>query len=278
MPFDVGGRYVYLRDDEDGDYWSASWQPVGRPLDSYECRQGLSYTSIGASRNGVRTEMLYFVPPGETLEVWRLRVSNERDVKADISVFSSIEFCLWDAQDDATNFQRNFSTGEVEVIDSVIYHKSEYRERRNHFAYFACSEPLAGFDTQRDTFLGHTGAGTRPKPLNAASPLTPWLTAGRRSGLTTYDSRSRPMRRATSSSCLATRRMLQDEKFDPPGSQTINKARVQPVIDRWTELSERRTGVHGLRDSWDAYLGVLEVTTPDEDTNGWSISGTPTSA
>ena len=153
-PFDVGGRYVYLRDDRDGDYWSPSWQPVQSSLSAYECRQGLSYTTISSSRNDISAEMLYFVPPGETLEVWRLRIQNKRDVPADFSVFSSVEFCLWDAQDDATNFQRNFSVGEVEVVDSVIYHKSEYRERRNHFAYFGCSEPLAGFDTQRDTFLG----------------------------------------------------------------------------------------------------------------------------
>ena len=102
------------------------------------------------------------MPLGESLEVWRLRVRNDRDARANLSVFSSVEFCLWDAQDDAMNFQRNFSVGEVEVVDGVIYHKSEYRERRDHFAYFACSEPLAGFDTQRDDVpRSRTGAGTR---------------------------------------------------------------------------------------------------------------------
>ena len=94
------------------------------------------------------------MPLDETLEIWQLTVTNHRTKPAKLSVFSSIEFCLWDAQDDATNFQRNFSTGQVEVEDGVIYHKTEYRERRNHFAYFACSEKLAGFDTQRDAFLG----------------------------------------------------------------------------------------------------------------------------
>ena len=112
---------------------------------------------------GVRAETLYFVPLGETLEVWRLRVSQRaRRAGATLSVFSSAEFCLWDAQDDATNFQRNYSTGEVEVADGVIYHKTEYRERRDHFAYFACSEPLAGFDTQREAFLGAYRGWDRP--------------------------------------------------------------------------------------------------------------------
>ena len=124
-PLDLGGRYLYLRDETDGDYWSPSWQPTRSLLDAYECRHGLSYTSISSQRRGVHAEMLYFVPPGETLEVWRLRVRNDRDTRADLSVFSLVEFCLWDALDDSTNFQRNYSVGEVEVVDGVIYHKTE---------------------------------------------------------------------------------------------------------------------------------------------------------
>jgi cellobiose phosphorylase len=165
VPADSGGRYLYLRDNRSGEYWSPSWQPTRCDLDSYECRHGLSYTRISSARLGVRAETLYFVPPGETLEVWRLRVRNERGGPADLSVFSSVEFCLWDAQDDATNFQRNYSTGEVEVDGGVIYHKTEYRERRDHFAYFACSEPLAGFDTQREEFLGPYRGWDRPRAV-----------------------------------------------------------------------------------------------------------------
>ncbi|MGA3216906.1 MAG: glycosyl transferase, partial [Acidimicrobiales bacterium] len=132
-PFDLGGRYLYLRDDLDGDYWSPSWQPTRSELEDYKCRHGLSYTEISSKHNGVRAEMLCFVPLGESLEVWRLLVGNEREERAELSIFSALEFCLWDAQDDATNFQRNFSVGEVEVVDGVIYHKTEYRERRDHF-------------------------------------------------------------------------------------------------------------------------------------------------
>jgi cellobiose phosphorylase len=131
VPADSGGRYIYLRDDDSGEYWSPSWQPTQRGLDSYECRHGLAYTQITSRYRGVRAEIRYFVPLDETLEVWRLRVSNERGVPVRVSVFSSVEFCLWDAYDDATNFQRNYSTGEVEVADGVIYHKTEYRERRH---------------------------------------------------------------------------------------------------------------------------------------------------
>src|SRR5687768_2001695 len=161
-PFDLGGRYLYMRDSATGEFWSPTWQPTQTELDEYECRHGLSYTQISAAYRNIKTQVSYFVPLGETLEVWRLRLTNERDSAAELSVFSSVEFCLWDAQDDATNFQRNFSTGQVEVVDGVIYHKTEYRERRDHFAYFACSEPLAGFDTSREAFLGPYRSWDRP--------------------------------------------------------------------------------------------------------------------
>ena len=153
-PFDMGGRYLFLRNNATGDYWSPSWMPTRRKLEDYTCRHGLGYSIIGSTYEGIKVETLYFVPLGETLEVWQLMLTNQRQAAAQLSVFSSIEFCLWDAQDDATNYQRNFNTGQVEVEETAIYHKTEYRERRDHFAYFACSEPLAGFDTQREKFLG----------------------------------------------------------------------------------------------------------------------------
>ena len=174
-PFDYGGRYLYLRDNDTAGFWSPSWQPTRTKLDKYECRHGMGYSIIGSSCHGIETRTTYFVPLGQTLEVWKCQVTNHRKTTAKLSLFSSIEFCLWDAQDDATNFQRNFSTGQVEVENGVIYHKTEYRERRNHFAYFACSEKLAGFDTQRDVFLGkYTGwekpaAVVRGKSFNSVA-------------------------------------------------------------------------------------------------------------
>ena len=158
-PFDVGGRYIYLRDDTAGSdtlgkFWSPSWQPTQHKLEQYSCRHGMGYTTIGSKYIGIEASTRYFVPLGENLEIWQLTVSNHRARPAQLSIFSSIEFCLWDAQDDSTNFQRNFSIGEVEVEDGVIYHKTEYRERRDHFAFFACSEKIAGYDTQREAFLG----------------------------------------------------------------------------------------------------------------------------
>ncbi len=266
-PFDLGGRYVYVRDDATGDYWSPTWQPTRSPLDGYECRHGLSYTRINSARSGIRAETLYFVPLGETLEVWRVRVTNGRDTPAELSLFSSVEFCLWDAQDDATNFQRNFSTGQVEVADGVIYHKTEYRERRDHFAYFACSEPLAGFDTQRDTFLGAYRGWDQPAAVERGAAFDSvahgWAPIGShhvRLALAPGESREVIF-------VLGYAENPRTEKFDPPGSQTLNKRYVRPVIERWLRPDTVAEGFAALGEYWDRLLGGLRVATPDQDTD-----------
>ena len=265
VPGDTGGRYLYLRDDVTGEYWSPSWQPTRTPLDSYECRHGLSYTAIRSSRAGIAAKTVYFIPRGESLEVWRLAVTNDRETAAELSVFSSVEFALWDAQDDTTNYQRNYSTGEVEVVDGVIYHKTEYRERRDHFAYFACSEPLAGFDTQREAFLGpyrgfHEPLGVARGKLGN-SVAHGWSPHGAHHVRLTLE----PGETREVIFLLGYWENPRDAKFEAPG--VINKAAVRPVIDRWLDPRTVRDAFADLRAYWDGLLGVLQVSTPDADSN-----------
>jgi cellobiose phosphorylase len=265
VPGDAGGRYLYLRDDATGEYWSPSWQPTRTPLDSYECRHGLSYTAIRSARSGIAAKTVYFAPRGENLEVWRVTVTNDRPAAAELSLFSSVEFALWDGQDDATNYQRNYSTGEVEVVDGVIYHKTEYRERRDHFAYFACSEPIAGFDTQREAFLGpyrgfHEPLGVERGQLTG-SIAHGWSPHGAhhvRLALEPGETREVIF-------VLGYWENPRDAKFEAPG--VINKSLVRPVIERWLDPRAVRAGFADLRAYWDGLLGVLRVDTPDTDSN-----------
>jgi len=269
VPADTGGRYIYLRDNASGAYWSPSWQPTQRKLDSYECRHGLSYTQISSAYLGIRAQTLYFVPIGETLEVWRLRIRNERDQPARLSVFSSVEFCLWNAQDDATNFQRNYSTGEVEVeVDGgVIYHTTEYRERRNHVAYFGCSEPLAGFDTEREEFLGAYRGWDRPAAVergeSGGSIAHGWAPVGSHHvRLTLAPGETREV-----IFVLGYQENPPEAKFDPPGSGVLAKEGVRQALSRWLRPATVADGFEQLRDSWTALLATLRVDTPDPDTN-----------
>jgi cellobiose phosphorylase len=265
VPGDAGGRYLYLRDDATGEYWSPSWQPTRTPLDSYECRHGLSYTEIRSARAGIAAKTVYFVPRGENLEVWRLAVTNDRETTAELSLFSSVEFALWDAQDDATNYQRNYSTGEVEVVDGVIYHKTEYRERRDHFAYFACSEPLAGFDTQREAFLGpyrgfHEPLGVERGELTG-SVAHGWSPHGAHHVRLTLE----PGETREVIFLLGYWENPRDAKFEAPG--VISKAGAKAVIDRWLDPRTVRDAFTDLKAYWNDMLGVLQVDTPDTDSN-----------
>lgn len=152
VPLDDGGKYFYINDN--GKIWSPGWKPVKTMPDTYECRHGLGYTKIKSSLNELQAEVLYFVPVGFEGEVIRIRFQNQSSSTKQIKLHSFAEWALWDALDDSTNFQRNFSTGEVEVENSCIYHKTEYRERRNHYSFYSVNTDIAGFDTDRETFLG----------------------------------------------------------------------------------------------------------------------------
>jgi len=155
IPQDTGGRYFYLCDGDT--VWNPGWRPTNTELDGFRCRHGLGYTVVEGEKNGLEARLTLFVPRGHSVEVQRLAVKNLSQAEKNIDLFSFIEFCLWNALDDMTNFQRNLSTGEVEVENGAIFHRTEYRERRNHYAYYAFAGTPDGFDTDRDQFLGAYG-------------------------------------------------------------------------------------------------------------------------
>ena len=163
MPLDNNGHYFFIKDADT--IWNPGWQPCQTELDSYECRHGFGYSKFTSKKNDLKAEALYFVPNGENCEVEMITLKNEGSATKNISLVSFVEWCLYNASDDCQNFQRNFSTGEVEIEGSAIYHKTEYRERRNHFAFYSCNEKIDGFDTDRETFLGLYNPISAPKTV-----------------------------------------------------------------------------------------------------------------
>jgi cellobiose phosphorylase len=266
VPFDMGGRYIYLRDDESNEFWSPSWQPTQSDILEYTCRHGMGYTTIGSSYKGIEAHTRYFVPLDENLEIWQLTVTNHRGTRATLKGFASIEFCLWDAQDDATNFQRNFNTGQVEVEDGVIYHKTEYRERRNHFAYFGCSAP-SRFDTQREAFLGRYRGWDKPKSVEAGELTNSIAYGWSPIGAHQVEIDLEPEETAQFVFVLGFHENPVDKKFDPPGSQIINKRTVKPVLAKYLNAAGADAAFEKLRQYWETTLGILQVNTPDAHTN-----------
>jgi cellobiose phosphorylase len=270
-PLDTGGRYIYLRDNDPKPSgpraWSPTWMPVRAPLDSYECRHGMGYTTIRSKLSGIESQTRYFVPLGESLEIWEMTLTNQRNQPADLSVFSAIEFNLWDAMDDSTNFQRNYSIGEVEVVDGVIYHKTEYRERRDHFAYFACSEKLSGFDTQRESFLGSYRGWDSPKVVEAGQSADSIAHGWQPIGSHHVKVQLKPGEQKKIIFVLGYHENPKDAKFDPPDSQTVNKRAVLPIISKYLKADEVEKAFQKLRSHWEELLNKLQVTTPDVHTN-----------
>jgi len=267
VPQDMGGRYIYLRDNSNGVFWSPTWMPTRHAIEDYHCRHGLGYTVIGSTYQGIRGEVRYFVPSGQNLEVWDLTVENTSAKPRELSAFSCVEFCLWDAQDDSTNFQRNLNIGEVEVVDSVIFHKTEYRERRNHFAYFACSEPLAGFETQREAFLGPYRGWENPQSVETDRSSNSLRVGGSPVGVHHLRFSLAPGEKKRVIFLLGYHENPMDAKFSPPGSQTINKDTVTPIITKYLKPEVIDEAFKDLKKAWVDLLKVLQVDSPDEHVN-----------
>lgn len=168
VPVDMGGRYFYINDD--GHVWNPGWSPVKTELDSYECRHGMGYTIIKGESRGVEAKVTFFVPQDFNGEIQKVTVTNKTGAFKKIKLFSFLEWCLWDANDDSTNFQRNYNTGEVEIEGSTIYHKTEYKERRDHFAFYSVNAKLNGFDTDRESFMGLYNGFGNPQTVMQGSP------------------------------------------------------------------------------------------------------------
>jgi cellobiose phosphorylase len=263
VPLDNGGRYFYLHDN--GDYWTPGWMPVKRELDHYECRHGLGYTSITGERNGIRVKQLAFVPLQFNGEVYQISVKNTGSEPKQVTLFSFIEFCLWNAYDDMTNFQRNLSIGEVELDGSAIYHKTEYRERRNHYSFYSANRPVDGFDTDRDTFLGAYNGFDRPHVVETGrsgnSVASGWSPVGSHS----FNLTLQPGEEQTLVFVLGYVENPEDEKWEKPG--VINKARAQEMIAQFATDADVDSALADLKAYWDRLLNKYTVSAHDDKLN-----------
>ncbi len=265
VPTDSGGRYLYLRDDQTGEFWSPTWQPVRRTLDHYECRHGLGYTIISSQLRGIAVEITYFVPLDADLEIWDVVISNHRGAAADLSIFSLVEFALWDAYDDFTNYQRNLNIGEVEVDGSTILHKTEYRERRDHIAYFTCSHLIDGFDTQREDFLGPYRGWDHPQVVEQGrsnrSIAHGWAPVGSHHvniHLNPGESRRLNFR-------LGYHENPRDAKFESPNQ--VSKETLDTTLQQFSTEQAIDGAFESLKGYWKELLERYQVDSPDEHVN-----------
>lgn len=264
VPIDMGGRYFYIKDGDT--IWNPGWSPVKTELDSYECRHGMGYTIITGRKNGLKAEATFFVPQNYDGEVQQLVLTNESGSAKTFKLWSFAEWCLWDAQDDCTNFQRNFSTGRVEVVGSTIYHKTEYRDRRDHFAFYTVNDSIDGYDTDRDSFIGLYNGFHNPQAVldgkannSFADGWSPIASHYKEITLAAGESKTLVF-------ILGYVEMPAAEKFEADG-KTINKVKSNAMIEKYNTPEKVAAGLAELRETWDKLLGILNVDTPDDKVN-----------
>ncbi|GFN30755.1 GH36-type glycosyl hydrolase domain-containing protein [Paenibacillus xylaniclasticus] len=260
IPIDNGGRYYYIHDE--GDIWTPGWMPVKRKLDRYECRHGLGYTSITGERNGLSVTQLAFVPLGYTGEVHQLTISNKSKATKSVKLFSFVEFCLWNANDDMTNFQRNLSTGEVEIENSVVYHKTEYRERRDHFAFFSVNAPIDGFDTDRESFLGAYNGFDAPQVVTQGQASNSHASGWSPIGSHQLNITLAPGEEVSYNFILGYVENPEEEKWAAPG--VINKTRAYDMINQFATKADVEQAMAELAAYWDRLLSKYSVESGDE--------------
>jgi cellobiose phosphorylase len=262
-PLDNGGRYYYIKDGDT--IWNPGWQPTQTELDSWSCRHGLGYTIIRGCKNKVTAELQAFVPVSDPCEINRVILTNDGTEEKHLDLFSFIEFCLWNAADDQTNFQRNFSTGEVEVVGSAIYHKTEYRERRNHYAVYAVNKPIDGFDTQREAFIGMYNGFHNPQAVLEGKSRNSIAHGWQPVGSHHLKVDLKPGESASYIFVLGFCENPKDQKWEAPN--VINKAPAEKLLAKYQTDEQVDAAFSDLKEYWTKLLSTYTVQTKDEKLN-----------
>ncbi len=263
IPADEGGRYFYIKDGNT--VWNPGWMPVKTELDSYECRHGMGYTRFLSSKNGIEASLLAFVPIHDNCEINQLVLTNTTNTTKEIKLFSYLEFCLWNAMDDMTNYQRNLNTGEVEVIGSCIYHKTEYRERRNHYAVFSVNQKADGFDTSRDAFLGAYRGVADPIVVEEGQATNSIASGWYPIGSHQFNLTLAPGESRSFIFVLGYCENAQEDKFEAP--DVINKKPAEELLSRYQTDAQVSDALLELQEHWNQLLSHFTVQSGDEKLN-----------
>ncbi len=264
VPLDLGGgRYYYINDD--GDVWSPGWAPAKKELEHYECRHGMGYTKISGERGGVATDITFFVPMNTNAEVHRVTVKNTSGGKKQVKLFSFVEWCLWNALEDMTNFQRNYSTGEVEVTGSVIYHKTEYKERRDHYAFFSVNAPIEGFDSDRESFLGTYNGFENPRAVYAGKANNSMADGWHPIGSHCLNVELEPGESKEFIFLLGYVQNEFEQKWE--SKNIINKKKAEAMIEAFSTTEAVDRAFDELANYWDKLLSKYTIASEDDKLN-----------
>jgi len=254
IPVDQPGRYIYLRDQQTGEYWSPTAAPVKRDLDAYECRHGTAYTRIASRYRGIEAEVLYFVPLSSIdepvpCELWRLRVRNTGSTPRSLRIFSYAEFSFADAFNDLANLDWAQQIVFSSCRDGVIRVGTKFQPLT---FFFAGSEAPAGYTCDREDFVGRGRDLADPIVVETGVPSNAPSPRGNSIGSLTHDIELAP----------GEERVL----VYVMGATDIPEE-IGRVVARFSDPVEVEAAYQALRDDWVTYLSHFTVETPDADTN-----------
>jgi cellobiose phosphorylase len=274
LPMDQPGRYFYLRDRESGDFWSASWQPVGKPVNEYKsvCRHGTAYTVIESEYGGIRTESTYFVPLNRDFECWLLKVANPGKKARRVSVFPFVEYANhWQLWMDWVNLQYTQYIVEMRVVDGIINHctnpflpvvrgdfAADPQSRHTFFALVGAD--IAGYDTDREKFIGPYRGYGNPLVVENGRCLNSIAVGDNGCGVFQADLDLRP-----------------DESTDLLVLMGMGQAEVEgkAAVAEFPDPSNARREFEFLKTHWHSRLEALKVETPDPEFNSMMNTWSP---
>ena len=260
VPADEGGRLFYLCDGDT--VWSPAFRPAMTPLDSYRCRHGLGYTVFEGKKNGLRASLTVTVPMHCDMEVQKLALTNESSEEKTLTVYGGVEWCLWNAVDDQTNFQRNWNIGEVEIEGGTVYHKTEYRERRDHYAFYSVNAPAAGFDTDRDAFLGQFRGWKEPLAVEQRTSFGSIASGWAPAAFLRLAVKLAPGETRTFLFRLGYAENPEDRKFT--ALNVINKEKAHRMLASFGTEEQFDAAMEELRAYWDSLLSRFTVQSSEE--------------
>lgn len=255
VPRDNGGRYYYINDG--GVIWNPGFLPTKTKLDSYKCRHGLGYSIFESEKNNLKATLTCFVPLKDLCEINMLTLKNNSNEPKKITLHGMIEWCLWNAVDDQTNFQRNYNIGEVEIEDNALYHKTEYRERRNHYAYFYSNIKHDGFDTDLDTFLGLYNSYDTPSAVTNKTSYNSVASGWSPIACHMFQFILAPNEEKTIIFQTGYVENKDDEKFIAPG--VINKGKAYLLQNKYSDKKSVDKAFNDLKKCWSDMLEKIHI-------------------
>ena len=251
VPMDRPGHYVYIRDDEDGDYWSVSWQPVGKPLDQakYTCRHGMSYTVYECDYSGIKASQKMCIPKEDPVELWDVKIKNDSGRTRSLSVYSYLEFSFHQIEMDNKNFQMSMYAAASSCEDGIIEHDLFYEEFG--FQWFTASFRPDGFECLRDEFIGSYRTETNPIGVEKGV-----LGGGFEKG---------------NNHCGA----LQKKLTLAPGEEVRlvfmlgegNRKAAYPYREKYSSFANVDAAYEELKNYWESKFDKLQIRTPNEGMN-----------